>query len=148
MTLTSVESNISSSANVTGNYPGITVDLVEAGAGIADKVLPPLLATATLKDNYFVLPHTDDGKARIFIDKKLPASEIKPLENISFPTSYFVSLHEQVAASGPTYPAGTPNHLGARIPLQHCKLKVDRWRYHLRGYEGVDICQMIEFGFP
>ena len=148
MPMTLAENNYSSSSSVTIHDPGLHVDQVGADAGIADKVLPPLLATATLRENYFVLPHDDDGKARIFIDRKLPESEIESFENSSFPTSYFVNLHERVAASGPTYPAGTPNLLGARIPLQHCKLKVDRWRYHLRGYEGVDICQMIEFGFP
>ena len=113
-----------------------------------DKIVPPLLQTNKLKESYFVLPNEDDGKARIFIDRKLPATSIESAENSSFPSSYFVSLHERVSASGPTYSAGTPNYLGARIPLQHCKLKVDCWRYHLQGYEGVDICQMIEFGFP
>ena len=119
-----------------------------AESGTADQILPPLLQTSSLQETYFVLPNDDNGKARVFIDRKLPVAEIEPIQNPDFPTSYFVNLHERVAASGPTYPAGTPNHLGARVPLLHCKLKVDRWRYHLHGYEGVDICQMIEFGFP
>ena len=61
---------------------------------------------------------------------------------------YFVALHKLVAAEGATYPAYTPNHMGARIPLQHTRLKISRWRYHLLGYEGVDIIQYLQFGFP
>ena len=136
---------ISKSLVIEDNLDGI-VGVAEIGQ--ADEVLPPLLDTSSLKERYFVLPNDDIGKARVFIDRKLPSAEVEPTENSSFPSSYFVNLHERVAASGPTYPAGTPNHIGARIPLLHCKLKVDRWRYHLHGYEGVDICQMIEFGFP
>jgi hypothetical protein len=136
---------ISKSLVIEDNLDGI---MGVAEIGQADEVLPPLLDTSSLKERYFVLPNDDIGKARVFIDRKLPSAEVEPTENSSFPSSYFVNLHERVAASGPTYPAGTPNHIGARIPLLHCKLKVDRWRYHLHGYEGVDICQMIEFGFP
>ena len=32
--------------------------------------------------------------------------------------------------------------------MPHVVLKVDRWRYHLIGYEDVEIIQFIEFGFP
>ena len=62
--------------------------------------------------------------------------------------SYFTALHSMVAAEAQYWPAWTPNHLGARIPLRHSKLKVDRWRHHLIGYENIEICQFIEFGFP
>ena len=123
-------------------------DVSKHVVGKADRTLPPLLQTGSLAETYFVLPNDDNGKARVFIDRKLPETEVELIENTNFPSNYFVNLHGRVAASGPTYPAGTPNHLGARIPLLHCKLKVDRWRYHLLGYEGVELCQMIEYGFP
>ena len=113
-----------------------------------DQILAPLLKTTSLKETYFVLPNDECGKTRVFIDRELPPRENEPVFNEDFPVSYFVKLHERVAAAGTTYPANTPNHLGARIPLRHCQLKVDRWRYHLVGYEGIDICQLIEYGFP
>ena len=34
------------------------------------------------------------------------------------------------------------------MTLPHTGLKVERWRYHLIGYEDVEIIQFIEFGFP
>ena len=61
---------------------------------------------------------------------------------------YFVALHKVTSAPGLTYPAYTPNHRGARIPLQHTRLNIPRWRHHLIGYENADIMQFLEFGFP
>ena len=40
------------------------------------------------------------------------------------------------------------NYLGARIPIQHTGLNLDMWRKHLLGYEHVELCQYLEFGFP
>ena len=82
------------------------------------------------------------------MDKVLPplSTAIEPHEHFS--QDYFVALHKLVNAPGSTYPEGTPNYLGARIPLQHTSLRLERWRYHLRGYEHVDICQFLEYGFP
>ena len=88
-----------------------------------------------------------------FSDKVLPAS-IQTLElNNVFTADYFVALHNIVAApgyrgDGTPYSSCTPNHLGARVHLPHTKLKIDRWRYHLRGYENVELIQLLEYGFP
>ena len=83
-----------------------------------------------------------------FIDRQLPQPETKTRPNTEYTMTYFTALHSMVVARGPSYPEWTPNHLGARIPLRHSKLKIDRWRHHLIGYENKEICQYIEFGFP
>ena len=108
----------------------------------------PLVKTSMLKDKVFVLPRNTEGEYDIFVDKVLPilTGELEPNEVYS--PDYFVALHKLVSAPGTSYPEGTPNCLGARIPLQHTTLNLDRWRYHLTGYEHVDICQFLEFGFP
>ena len=69
-------------------------------------------------------------------------------QHINFPMEYFVALHKLVSAPGSTYPAYTPNHIGARIQLQHTRLNIQRWRHHLIGYEGADLVQYLEYGFP
>ena len=107
------------------------------------KPAKPLLKTASLKE---VQLHLHGGN--VFIDRALPPADIKTKPNQIFSLSYFTALHSMVAAKGLSWPEWTPNHLGARIPLRHSKLKVDRWRHHLIGYENVEICQYIEFGFP
>ena len=82
------------------------------------------------------------------MDKKLPATTANLRENKRFDMDYFVTLHKLVSAPGPHYPSFTPNSIGARIPLKHTQLNLDKWRYHLVGYEEVDLCQLLEFGFP
>ena len=107
----------------------------------------PLLRTSSLRD---VVVQTPSGP---FVDKSLPAPA-QPLHiGKDFPVGYYHALHNLVAAAGiradgSTYPALTPNFLGARIKLRHVGMKCDRWRYHLHGYEHVDIVQHIEYGFP
>ena len=107
----------------------------------------PLLRASSLKDRIILTP------AGPFTDKFLPAPA-QPLPTREFFTpEYFSSLHNLVAAAGiradgSTYPALTPNYMGARIRLEHIGLNIDRWRYHLRGYEHADILQLIQFGFP
>ena len=88
-----------------------------------------------------------------FTDKVLPASESNLETNLHFSPDYFVALHNVVSApgwsgDGVPYPAYTPNHLGARVQLPHVKLKIARWRYHLLGYENVELVQHLQFGFP
>ena len=61
---------------------------------------------------------------------------------------YFVTLHKLMSAPAPVYPAFTPNHRGARIPLRHSGLNIPRWIYHMYGYEDSSIVQFLEFGFP
>ena len=88
-----------------------------------------------------------------FIDKVLPAPahQLQPRE--LYTADYFSSLHNLVAAAGiradgSTYPALTPNYLGARIKLKHVGMETERWRYHLRGYEHAELVQHLEYGFP
>ena len=88
-----------------------------------------------------------------FTDKVLPTPTLPLQLNEVFTPDYFVALHNITAAAGTrpdgsVYAAFTPNHIGARISLPHTKMNVDRWRHHLRGYEMVEICQFLEFGFP
>ena len=88
-----------------------------------------------------------------FIDKTLPRPETLLDRNEVFTPDYYVALHNitsapGIRADGSTYPAFTPNHLGARIKLPHVKLNIERWRFHLIGYENADIVQLLEYGFP
>ena len=88
-----------------------------------------------------------------FIDKQLPASGHELSVNEVYTPDYYVALHNIVAApgiraDGTMYPSCTPNHQGARIKLPHVKLNIERWRYHLLGYEHVELVQFLEFGFP
>ena len=112
----------------------------------------PLVKPSRLADAYFYFPSKDSctgGQGvHIFFDKKLPQMTANLRMKKSFDINYFVTLHKLTAAEGPHYPANTPNHRGARIPLKHTRLKLDRWRHHLVGYEEVDLCQFLEFGFP
>ena len=107
----------------------------------------PLLRASSLKDKIILTPSGP------FTDKILPSPAQPLLPREIFTPEYFSSLHNLVAAAGiradgSTYPALTPNYMGARIKLEHVGMKVDRWRYHLRGYEHSDILQHLEFGFP
>ena len=103
----------------------------------------PLLRPATLEENCFILPGN-----LVFVDRILPIATTTLLECSEFPKEYFVALHKLVSAPSPYYSAFTPNYMGARVQLQHTKLRIDRWRYHLLGYEGSDIVQFLEYGFP
>ena len=88
-----------------------------------------------------------------FYDKVLPAPSIALKVNDLFTPDYFVALHNITAAAGlrsdgSAYPEFTPNHLGARMTLPHSKLNLEKWRHYLIGYDKIEICQMLEFGFP
>ena len=94
-----------------------------------------------------------DLPAGKFVDKVLPAPEYSLKSNQTFTPDYFVALHNICAAAGmkgdgTRYEEFTPNHVGARISLPHTKLNLSRWRYHLVGYESMELCQFLEFGFP
>ena len=91
--------------------------------------------------------------AGVFLDKRLPPSRHDLKQNETYTCNYYIALHNITAApgiraDGSSYMAYTPNSLGARIPLPHVKLKLDRWRYHLTGYEHAELLQFLEFGFP
>ena len=103
----------------------------------------PLLKPSTLEENCFILPGN-----KIFIDKVLPTLTTPLIMHEEYSTEYFVALHKLVSAPTLSYPSSTPNYLGARIPLQHTKLNIIRWRYHLTGYEQAEIVQFLEYGFP
>ena len=107
------------------------------------KPAAPQLRTSDLKDMIVKLP---GGKS--FKDKILPPLRSQFPSNEKYPPEYFCALHELVNSAGLYYPSSTPNHLGARIPLQHTGLKLEMWRKHLIGYENVELCQYLEFGFP
>ena len=122
----------------------LTTDPTAGGFIIPAK---PVLKVNSLKDNVIQVP------GGTFTDKFLPPSANKLVPREVFTGDYFVSLHNIVSApgvrlDGSTYPASTPNYLGARIKLAHTGLKPDRWRFHLIGYEHADIVQLIEHGFP
>ena len=103
----------------------------------------PLVKPSTLENTCYVLP----GNV-IFVDKILPPTEQTFKQNAAFPLDYFVGLYNLVSAPNLNYPSHTPNYCGARLPLQHTGLNIARWRYHLTGYEGSDIIQYLQYGFP
>ena len=94
-----------------------------------------------LKPLYFALP---DGK--IFLDKHIPKKYDKTpvlCKNIDYPPEYFVSLHFCISSFN------TYNHLGARMPLPHNKLKVDKFREFLpKDYDDLVILQYVEYSVP
>ena len=83
----------------------------------------PLVKPSSLADTFFYLPGKDsctgDQGLHVFMDKRLPASMVSLEGNKKFDQNYFVTLHKLAVAQGPHYPAGTPNHRGARLPLRH-----------------------------
>jgi hypothetical protein len=88
-----------------------------------------------------------------FTDKVLPAPNYQLEINKVFTPDYFAALHQITAApghraDGTPFPVNTPNHVGARVSLPHTRLKLDRWRFHLIGYENAELVQFLEFGFP
>ena len=125
-------------------FPFSTVDDISSLVGLAPKDIHKI---GSLPDLKVTLP------VGTFQDKLLPSSANALKVNEVFTSDYFVALHNITAAAGAhgdgsSYGAYTPNHIGARISLPHTKLKLDRWRHHLRGYEHIEICQLLEFGFP
>ena len=111
----------------------------------------PLVKPSTLPNTYFFIGNnvcTGSTGSDIFVDKKLPPCTAHLQANTQFSMDYYVGLHRLTAAPGPHYPAGTPNHLGARIPLKHTNLNINRWRHHLTGYSEPELVQFLEYGFP
>ena len=107
----------------------------------------PVLKANSLKTFEVQLPNA------VFIDRLLPPPKAVLVPHPRFSPNYFVSLGNSVSAAGFdkagfSYPAGTPNFKGARIPLAHTSLKIGRWRHHLIGYQNVEIIQFLEYGFP
>ena len=107
----------------------------------------PILKPAMLKASRFVLP---GGKS--FLDKILPSPAVKLVEHSKFDVTYFINLHLRASAPGQRgqyrWEQGTPNYLGARIPLEHTTFNLPYWRQELIGYENIEVLQFLQFGFP
>ena len=107
----------------------------------------PIVKPSLLKTSRFALP---SGKC--FLDKKLPRPAIQLVEHNKFNAAYFIDLHQRAAAPGQRgqyiWQQGTPNYLGARIPLEHTSFNLPAWRRELIGYENIEVLQFLEFGFP
>ena len=103
----------------------------------------PRLRMSDLQSNVFVLPSN-----KVFVDKVLPSAVVPMEQNNEYIPDYFVNLHHRVNTPTMSYPLGTPNYLGARIPLVHTRLNIQKWREHLVGYDQADIVQFLEYGFP
>ena len=103
----------------------------------------PLLKTSSLPEVSIQL----SGEI-VFKDRVLPPAELLPTLNQQFSTEYFVALSNMASSPGHSWPTGTPNYCGARIPLAHSKLNIPRWRHHLIGYGEPEIAWYLQFGFP
>ena len=105
-----------------------------------------------LKVNMLLDAVVDMPRAQ-FTDKALPTPEHVLSVNEEFTADYYIALHNITAApgikaDGTMYSSFTPNHLGARVKMPHVKLRIDRWRHHLLGYEHSELVQYMEYGFP
>ena len=120
----------------------------DAAAAVGFRIpAKPIAKVSKLADRLVILP------SGTFNDKKLPQPNVELLLRDKFTPDYFHSLHNCVAApgirsDGSTYPAATPNYLGARISLKHTGLNINRWRHHLKCYDSPEILQLVQFGFP
>ena len=77
-----------------------------------------------------------------FNDKILPPALLDVTHNEDFPPEYFLKLHSKVRLGG------TYNFAGARIPLEHSFINVEKFRLLLKYYDDLAILQFLEFGFP
>ena len=106
----------------------------------------PEVKLASLQKTYFCFQ--TGGQQRVFTDRKLPPPTKWTIPDEQFGAEYFITLSNLVSAPGPVWPAGTPNHKGARVKLVHTTLNLGMWRHHLVGYEDIELCQFLEYGFP
>ena len=92
-----------------------------------------------LKPLYYVL---DNGL--VFNDKLLPDPDVQltPVYQ-HFTKEYFIDLHFKISLFN------TYNHLGARISLEHSRIRVNKFRELLPPrYDDMVILQYMEYGFP
>ena len=122
-----------------------TNDCLQTDVDVMIPVIPakPSVKMSQLADTCVVLPEN-----RIFLDKVLPSTNVRFELDPNFSTDYFVGLHNLVVSQGVDYPYGTPNYMGARVPLAHSRLKIQNWREYLRDYPHCEILQFLEYGFP
>ena len=80
----------------------------------------------------------------IFEDRLLPPTKCKFTEHSDYSKQHFVDLHNTVKSFG------VHNYLGARIPLKHNNINVDKFRSYLIrfNYPQSHVLQFVEFGFP
>ena len=140
----SAEDNRITSQTISQEFPFAEVDIIPNISGIAPKDIHKVGHLLNLKVK---LP------AGEFYDKVLPNTTRRLQVNTVYTPDYFVALHNITSTAGTrpdgsSYAALTPNHIGARMSLPHTKMKLVRWRHHLVGYDQVEICQFLEFGFP
>ena len=102
------------------SLPFVDVDFFKDGVEI--RPAEPLLKTSTLTEVSVQLP----GNV-VFKEKILPPAQLVPFPNQQFPVDYFVALSSMASGGGHSWPPGTPNYCGARIPLVHTKLNISRW---------------------
>ena len=141
-TLVVQSTEVADQASTESPFAGIA-DLEDCFLPEVPSQAKPLLKPSSLQDTCFVLPGN-----LVFVDKILPPINKELVQNDAYPLDYFIGLHRLVSAPTMSYPAYTPNYSGARIPLQHTDLNISRWRHHLIGYEGAEITQFLEYGFP
>ena len=104
---------------------------------------PAQLVVSSLQKTYFYL-----SQGKLFVGRKLPAISLQPKPNFrDIDIDQYVALHNAVTSAGLHYPAGTPNYLGARIPLPHNKLNLAAWTNLLSGTNNT-LLDYITFGFP
>ena len=79
-----------------------------------------------------------------FTDRMLPLTQCKLVENPTFSKLYFLNLYSAVKLYN------VNNYRGARIPLQHNNIVVEKFRAYLTKfkYPHIHILQYVEFGFP
>ena len=80
----------------------------------------------------------------VFHDRLLPPNIHPSCENTSFSKDYFVGLHNAVKIFN------VSNYKGARIPLKHNNINVEKFRSYLTrlSYPHIHVLQYVEFGFP
>ena len=110
-----------SSSQPEQSLPFQLLDNLDDVLGLAPKQVHKV---GTLKD--LVVP-TPSGN---FVDRILPPPESLLKADEVFTPDYYVALHNitsapGIRADGSTYPAFTPNHLGARVKLPHATILRD-----------------------
>ena len=111
--------------------------------GVVIRPAEPLLKTSTLAEVSVLLPDET-----VFKDRVLPPAQHVPVLNEQFTVDYFIALSTMASGRGHSWPPGTPNYCGARIPLAHSRLNIPRWRHHLIGYSEPEIAWYLQYGFP
>ena len=134
--------------SVTGQSPSIEpslpfVDEDYFKDGVEIRPAEPLLKTNSLSEVIVQLPGSI-----MFKDRVLPSAQHVLTANDQFTTDYFIALSSMASSPGHSWPPGTPNFRGARIPLAHSKLNIPRWRHHLVGYSEPEIAWYLQYGFP